>query len=569
MTKLILLLVAFLSVASAQTQIDPVVVQAKTKSDLESGLSKLIAPEEFDVQVNVATNTRMERQLVEGESITQTRPSEPRVAVPPLPGFTTGPEPVEPSVQPAQSRNVYRMVEKTVLRNVAVQLTLDSALAKEQSDQAEAFVRNYVTTSFGGQGVVSIGRMKMRKVSEPAVSAPPPPDIASYLPWLLFGLTGLGLLALVAFLIYAVWRRARRARQMYPPTIDAQARDFSGFEPPSPHTRALAEPAGPSALPAEEDKDGRVKYLPLPASAGFAETRAELLGSLLKNADTFRLYYQRLSEAARTELYAALRGPAFDSLLESLELAVPEGGDTSMPPTEEQTLFYQKNFDEFITTYHWQKEQFFGFLQQLTHEQVMTLIKGQNPLVGALMIKFMKPKQSAAVMRDLPVDLRDGIIKQTARVRTVSTEELGEIERSVRDQVAALPSFILTSPSQELEFWARLLSNSEDQDAILLSLEKERPELYEQLAKYRFRLEDVPSLPRPLIHRVLDQINNDELTRAMLTLPEPTREFLLSELGPKRQALLRSQLDALVGLPAGETREAKQRLTTLFREVMA
>jgi hypothetical protein len=189
----IALLMAIAGLAVGQTREE---VETKVRTDLDQFLSRILEPHQYALQTLVQVDTVRERQLVEGEQITQP-PQKAGVEVPPLPGFDPTPQqPAETNV--AQLRQVFRSADKTVLRSVAVNLTLDSTIEDEVAQQVESSVRSYLSSGYSGLSSLKINRMLLRK-----------PSLSSQLG---FGLKdwvwylGLGLFALF---MYFILRRSR------------------------------------------------------------------------------------------------------------------------------------------------------------------------------------------------------------------------------------------------------------------------------------------------------------------------------------------------------------------------
>lgn len=545
-------------------------LESKIQSDLEGMLSRMIPRERFAVQVNSTVDTVQERRLIEGETVVQ-NPGSPQVVVPPLPGFNREVPPAPAT--PGQSRQVFRMVDKQVLSAVQIQVTIDESLDKQVIERTKTLVGQYASASYGAKAKVAVTPIQMLSQSPPVVDRMS--DVmGKWLPW--------ALAALALVFAYFLYRRSKREepRVVYPSVqrdhgeeeavVSPVQSKHPGLGPPPwkgdgrgqssafPHHRPLALPSTKGNFPA------------LPATETFVDRRAELLQKFLQNSDTFRLYYMRLPEAAQGELYAGLRGPAFDSLLENLGLEIPEGADTSMPPSEEQMVFYFKNFDEFIQAHSWQNAQFFGFLKGLKVDELVTLAKGENAIVVALMIRFLPPQISGAVLSALPPEQRLEALTQLGRVNQIGTEELTSIERSVRARVDQLPRFLMGSNQMDdAQYWSRVLALAPDQEAILMDIERTNPGLYPMLAKFRFKLEDVPSLPPPLIAKVLDQVDNEELALALAGLQRDVSEVLLGEINVNRRSLLRSQISMLQGVDVQQLSTARQALTLKFREVIA
>lgn len=542
-------------------------IEGKVRADLDSILSKMLEPNQYSVQVSAQVERVNERQMVEGEQITQPPPAQREPVVPPLPGFNP-PLSRSPETAPTQMRQVFRTVEHPVLRGLSVSLTLDQGLSSDELDPLQNLVRSYLNNSYPNLVHLSVQRAAMRR---------PAGTINKFFAERSFA-DALGLIALLVFacLVVAiiVFLRGRRTSGNWPgigtprnvsPETDGRSGYLNGDVSPLDHLESLrtlrALPSAPERAPE------RAAFAGVPANATYADSRRQLLDEFLRHTTVFRLYFQKLDEAARAEICSALTGPAFDTLVESLKLVRSEL--VVQPPSEEQLQFYVKNFSEFQEALRWQEQQFFGFLPHLTEEQLTALLQSQSPVVGALILKFCNAEISATVLERLSEERQTQIVYQFERTREISADELRTIEQSVRASVATLPNFILSSSKQEVDYWSRLLIATSDPQKLLSTIERARPDLYEKLARFRFQLEDLASLPPPLVRQVIEQVENDELARAMSRLPQDLVGHVLTGLPEARRRLLESQIVSYHNVDNTEVRSSVHDLTKKFREVLA
>lgn len=559
--SLILLLSA--SIAVGAQNIDPTMVEMKVQGDLERSIGRILRPEQYAVQVTAQTETKKERLLLEGESYSQSSAPRARPNVPPLPGFSPTPDAGEEVAQNNnQTRQVYREVESQVLKSLQVFVQIDPSASDEEYTQAQTLARDYVLRSFPGLGRVNVSRVKLIR------------DRTWGDVWRDYRSTFFAFLGFLALLgvLYYVYRLSQKRRmqplnpmQRYNEPQDPEARDVMEIPPSMKNERGLLPAPKPSKHAVDVKND---KFLPIPENPRFADFRTRLLESFLSHSGVFRHYWKRLSDDAQLEIFSALRGPALDNLLETLELERPVAGETSVLPSEEQLEFYEKNFQEFIKTFQWQNSQFFGFLDLLTYQQVLTLLKGENSLVGTFIIKYSKPEISAQLLNDLSLEKRSEVMRNFSRIAELSTEEMQAIELKVRRSAELLPHFIWTKQMPEVEFWERILSRSEDAEPILRDLQQSHPEIYQKLARFRFKLEDFPTLPSALIGEVFDRIDNEDLAKAFIDLGHDAQAFAFLTLPEARRKLVESQMLSLSGTPRLEREDAIRRVTAKFREVM-
>ena len=538
--------------------------ETRVKADLDESLSRILSKDQYSIQVIAETETVTERKLLEGETLTGT--PEKEVIVPPLPGFEPPPHAAEN--KPTQtSRQVYKNVDKEVLKKVMVNLNVDEQVPETTRTQARSMADQYLSLKFGNKSSLNITAIKMKKQEEKE-SASPSSSSFSATDVLKWTLIGLGLLTFFG-LGLRLLKKSKLQSNSYAPVYDARysrSDELPMENDDKPKSKAALSGNQTLALP---------ELRPVPSSgeslsqkpATFVEKRVELLNLFLGHSDTFRNFYLKLDPNSKDELYLGLRGPAYDSLLKTLQLDIPAPKSTN-DPTEDQLNFHAKTFSEFVKTFEWQTQQFFGFLHQMSVDQLITLSKNENPLIGAILLKFMSPDHSAKVLEAIDKAQRQLILTQFGRIGNLSSEELSTIEKNIREKTKVLPKLMGNYNQEDLHFWTQILSRAEDQEAILNDLEKARPDLYPRLAKYRFKLEDLPALPQSLLHRTLDQIENDELAKALLTTPKDVSAFVLEELSQDRKRLVSSQMMSFSGLPEDSLKESRINLTLKLREVM-
>jgi len=513
-------------------------VETKTQVELENALSRLIPPQQFLIQVNADVSQRLERRLVEGESFSQPlQASAPKPKFEAMPGFT--PEPVgqverQPASQ-APERQIYRMVEVPVLESLRVRIDFDEKLPSDRILRAKTLVKDYLSSHFPKEAEATFGRLPM--INSEGKDLQGASDLEKlarkYWPWLLT-LAG-------AWLLWMSWHKPIAPQQVAPQGITRRVR------------KALSSPA---ALGGKE-----------PVST--LERKKILLDRFLRKSDSFRLYYLSLDENKQNDLAGLLLGPAFDSLMDGLGLFRTPGKDTP-PGNEEEVLeLHEREFDDYARARDWQEQQFFGFLHQLSNDQLNTLLTHASPLAACVMLRFLKPSQSAYVLDSMSPSRRSEIFSQVPQVQVAALNDLALIEKEIRASAQRMPRALFGSPKEDAEYWGRVLSESDQQDGILKALEKTNPELGPSLRQFRFKLEDAMSVDSEILERVLGDVDNDELALALTTLPDEVVQQFLLAINGRRRDLVAGQVLANKSTPPAQTRPARLALTKRFREAMA
>jgi flagellar motor switch protein FliG len=235
---------------------------------------------------------------------------------------------------------------------------------------------------------------------------------------------------------------------------------------------------------------------------------------------------------------------------------------------DDQLRMHEKNFEEFIHAKDWQDRQFFGFLQQLSHDQLLALAHHEDANTVCVILRFLRASQSAFVLDNLSPEKKAQVLSYIPQMQHLPLSDVLSMEQEVRKTVQRTPKHFFGTKDEDLHFWGNVVSESRDQDTILEVIEKTHPEIYPNLKKYRFRLEDAASLPDAILGRVLREVDNDELCLALASCNDTVAEVILDAVSPKRREILKQHLLSLRGISPEQTHTARLNLTRRIREVL-
>jgi hypothetical protein len=541
----------------ASASADPLLAESKVQTDLEAALVRVLPREKFLVLVNSEVRYQTERKLVEGEVYAAA--SEEKSRFVPMPGFV--PEPQMPQDAPRPERQLYHSVDVPVLHRLRVEVSLDEKTPQPIVARAKQLVEQYLHVNYPGVGAASFAQVPMRSPATEATEAPtlaraeraddrllPAQALALYGPW---AMATLALLLLFASL-FPTGRHRKVARA--PKTPSGLSQVF--FPVQSPTLASVFE--GKPGAKAEGSKG--------PESAPTSRRR-RLLKRFLAHSDSFRLWFLKLGENQRQELIGLMQGPGFLKLLEQLGLPVPTPAD-AVEGDESQFAPHEKSFEEFTHAMEWQDRQFFGFLTALSDDQLIALAKHTESLPMCFMLRYLRPEQSAHLLDALGPVSRSRILSELPTAKKLTLTEIAELENKMRAAVQKLPRLSSASRS-DVDFWAQVLTHLESQESLLKAIEKTDPEMVPTLQRFRFKLDDVPTVAEDVVERVVSDSDNEELGLALAGTPAPVTDRLLKALSARRRAVLEAQLENYRSAPKDKIRQAVGTLTKRFRDSLA
>jgi hypothetical protein len=543
-------------------------IEGHVQADLDAALSRLIPQDQYLIQVTGEVHMRSERRVVEGETLSQSLNTQRETPPPAMPGFVPEPpEPREATNTPIQNRNTYRVVDTPVLAGLKVRATFDEALPAQTVTRAKSMIAAYLKSNYPAVSYVAFSTMPMIKSPKTLEQ-----ELAKLLNlkkddnesfWAQMKWVFAAFLALVFLMM--VFGRSTAAGS-------SRRRSGSGSRAPQPgfNITALADLFG-----AGRSESGEM-IRPARMSAHATEAvqqqffkRKRMLDKFLGHSEAFRMYFEQCTGDDKDEIYAALKGPAFDSLLDGMGFKRPVGADLDPESLEERMLVHEKNFDEYVAAKDWQEKQFFGFLSQLSDEQLLTICKREDARNVCVMLRFLRPNQSAGILDRLPASKRSEVIAYTSDVSDIPFSDLMTYEKGLRAATSRLPFATFGANKEDTEFWGSVLNESEHQEEIFNDLERTNPGLSPQLRKFKFKLEDAATLPDNLLGKVLGNVDNEELCLALSTCSEDVVEVFLDSMSASRKNILTKQMDTYRGVPKERGVAARGALTRKFREVLA
>ncbi len=500
---------------------DKYVNELQIKADLEEIFRKSLASPKFIVHVSGSYHSINEKKLSESEVIRQGMSPVTGPAVEVLPGFELMDNIPEPTSHDF-NRQVYSFQDKDILSSLSIQVfydeNLDSALLDKMQDAAGAYLSHHV-------------HVKYALIFTPiAIKTKDIIAKESGIPWWYAGLAGL---AIILCAIAVIWFLSRRNKS----------------EIPQGH---LAEAAMSSAPLLNESRKSS------------SSEKTALLDKIINNTEPFRAYFNYLSDDKRAALTILLEGPAFFNIANSLELHLPSVGTEGIWDVS----FFLADFEGYIHTHEWQNKQFFGFLAQIDLGRLLPLFKEGNALEMAVLMRFIPFEQLSMVFAALPEDIRLAIMREFTRASSLSVEEIRKIESRIRSVINDMPRIGSLFRQKNADFWSKIVSVSDEQDSLLSEIQITMPDIYPSLSQYRFKFEDIPTLPIDTVSKIFSEMDNAQLALAFMDMPEGLTQPILDLVPLNRRQLIVSQMGTLMGVSDVEIRKAKQDLLTRFRRVL-
>ena len=202
----------------------------------------------------------------------------------------------------------------------------------------------------------------------------------------------------------------------------------------------------------------------------------------------------------------------------------------------------------------------FEFLLNMTDEQVVYLIATETPRIMALAIAQLPVDRQVNVLQALDPTIQPKVMTEIGHLGDIPLEGVVSIANELKEKSAFIPraSEFNRGGGENL---AGILSQMRprDEKRFLEHLEKEAPDVVQEVKRHYFSFEDLPKLPHDILADVLKSVEVSEVAYALKGQPEEVKELFINSLPQRTQIILEDEMELLEGPQPRRKVEAAQK----------
>ncbi len=214
------------------------------------------------------------------------------------------------------------------------------------------------------------------------------------------------------------------------------------------------------------------------------------------------------------------------------------------------------------------KEMPFAVLRKADTAQLAGLLLNEHPQTIALIMCYIQPDKAAEVLGAFPSELQADIAERIGVISRTSPEVIKRIEAILQDKFKN----IVEEDNESIGGVKTLVDilNSVDRNtekSILSDLEKTQPELVEVIKANLFVFEDIVSLDKGSIQRVLREVPNEDLVLALKGASEEVSSTVYGNLSKRAAETLKEDMEFLGPVRLKTVEEAQHRIVGVIRRL--
>ncbi|MFZ5975291.1 MAG: flagellar motor switch protein FliG [Bacillota bacterium] len=210
----------------------------------------------------------------------------------------------------------------------------------------------------------------------------------------------------------------------------------------------------------------------------------------------------------------------------------------------------------------------FDFFRRADPDQILNFIQNEHPQTIALILSYLDPRQSAAVLSSLPSELQIEVVSRVATMGTTSPEYIKEAERILERKLTSMGTSN-QNMAGGIDSIVNIL-NSVDRSTekhILESLEQEDEELANEIRSRLFVFEDIAKLSSQAVQRILKDVDNADLAVALKGATNEVSKLIFENISKRLQEMIREDMELMGPVRVREVEEAQQRIVNIVRKL--
>ena len=210
----------------------------------------------------------------------------------------------------------------------------------------------------------------------------------------------------------------------------------------------------------------------------------------------------------------------------------------------------------------------FDFARKTDPSQLLNFIQNEHPQTIALIMAYLQPEQSAAIVSALPPERQVDVARRIATMDRTSPDVIRDVERILERKLSSLVTQDFTAAGgvdSIVEILNRVDRTTER--TIIENMEVQNPELAEEIKKRMFVFEDIVLLDDRSLQLVLREIDNKDLALALKATASEVANKVYKNISKRAAEMLKEEIEYMGPVRIRDVEEAQQKIVNKIRRL--
>ncbi|GAJ26313.1 flagellar motor switch protein FliG [Liquorilactobacillus sucicola DSM 21376 = JCM 15457] len=214
------------------------------------------------------------------------------------------------------------------------------------------------------------------------------------------------------------------------------------------------------------------------------------------------------------------------------------------------------------------RERPFNIARKADTQQLVNLLVDEHPQTVALIMCYMQPDKAADVLSQFPMDFQVDVAERIGTITSTSPKIVKRIEKVIENKFSNYAENDTENVGGVHTLVDILNSASRSTEKNIISdLDVRQPELASEVKASLFTFEDIITLEKMDVQKVLRDVDNDVLVLALKGTTEDIQNFIFENLSSRAVENLKEELEFMGPTRLSAVEEAQQTIVGVIRKL--
>lgn len=214
------------------------------------------------------------------------------------------------------------------------------------------------------------------------------------------------------------------------------------------------------------------------------------------------------------------------------------------------------------------RERPLNIARRADEQQLVNLLLDEHPQTVALVLCYIQPDKAARVLSEFPKKLQVDVAERIGTISSTSPKIIHRIEKVMESKFSTL----IENDSEKIGGVRALVdilnsASRSTEKSILGDLEKRQPTLAGEVKASLFTFEDIVTLDKLDVQKVLRNVANDVLALALKGSNDDIKNFIYENLSNRAVDNLKEELEFMGPTRLSAVEEAQQKILGVIRKL--
>lgn len=210
----------------------------------------------------------------------------------------------------------------------------------------------------------------------------------------------------------------------------------------------------------------------------------------------------------------------------------------------------------------------FDFARRIDAMQIYHFLQNEHPQTIALVLAHLEPSQASMILSSLPDELQSDVARRIALLEQASPDVIKEVEHILEQKLSATirQDYSVVGGIDSIVSILNGVDRGTEK-SILEHLENNDHDLVDEIKKRMFVFEDIISLDRRAIQRVIQEVENQDLMLAMKASSPEVKKVIFENMSQRMVETFEQEMQYLGPVRVKDVEDAQGRIVSIIRRL--